>query len=172
MRRVIWYSTPANVDNVRSNPVDFSKTAFTWGVKCPNKPFDERCRPKPAPKSQVLAGFDAEEVVAPLQPIVAPMLLRPMSSRTMAVAPYRAPDSSRRNMVACGATAMSKCVVSNSTDVPVRVTRSLNWVVRPPRSTALEIESNAMLYSVRPNNNEVPKGVNFNDDGMVKFELV
>src|SRR5262245_24569877 len=86
-RRVIWYSTPANVEHVRSNPVDLSKTKFTWGVKRPNKPFDERCRPKPAPKSQVPAGFDADEVVAPLQLIVAPRLLRPMSSLAMNVAP-------------------------------------------------------------------------------------
>ena len=41
-----------------------------------------------------------------------------------------------------------------------------------PESTSLEIESNETLYSVRPRNNELPKGVNFNADGIVKAEVV
>ena len=66
----------------------------------------------------------------------------------------------------------SKCVVSRSTDVALKVRRSLNWVVRLPTSEALDIESKATLYSVRPQNNEFPPGVYFTAEGMVKFELV
>src|SRR5215470_16858878 len=67
---------------------------------------------------------------------------------------------------------MSKCELSNTTEVAVKLTRSLNWVVREPKSTALDIESKARLYSVRPHSTEVPAGVYFIAEGMVKFEVV
>jgi hypothetical protein len=63
-------------------------------------------------------------------------------------------------------------VLSNKIEVAVNETRSLNCVVRGPVSIELETESNAMLYSVRPHKYELPAGVYFTAEGIVKFELV
>src|SRR5262245_50915189 len=100
------------------------------------------------------------------------MLLPAMSARAMAVAPRRAPDPSRRKAVAWGAMATSKCGLSNRIDVAAKVTRSLNCVVRVPTSTALDNESNATLYSVRPHHKEFPSGVYFTAEGIVKLDVV
>ena len=56
-------------------------------------------------------------------------------------------------------------------EVAVNETRSLNCVVRKPVSRLLATESNATLYSVRPTKNELPAGVYFAADGIVKFPL-
>src|SRR5450432_135095 len=104
--------------------------------------------------STVPAGLVGDECVAPDHPNVVPMLLRPTSHRAIAVAPIRAPLSSRRNAVICGAIAISNTSPSRSTHVPVSVT---DWPNCPGGPLSYELKET--LYSVRPHQSCVPRGV-------------
>src|SRR5262245_10488441 len=100
------------------------------------------------------------------------MLVAPRSIRETKVAPMRAPESPWNKNETCGATAMSRWLLSYKTDTAPSPSRSLKRVTRFPSPGMLSTESKKKSYSVFPIRIEFPSGEYLKIDGTTKDPVV